>query len=104
MKLKSNFRFFRHCDTTRKYWLLDGDKSVVVSRIVCAFTNIDRPKIVDDILNGMKAEDYNVREVDPFTHKNPITFSQRQISPYVNRMELIRNEMRKEVIKIFPPT
>ncbi|CAM3475847.1 Fic family protein [Flavobacterium chungbukense] len=83
--------------------LLDGGKSVVAGRIAGAFRNIDRPKIANDILNGMKAADYNVRELDPFTHKSPIIFSQRQISPHVNRMELMWNEMREEIIKVFPP-
>ncbi|MFH7014654.1 Fic family protein [Flavobacterium sp. FlaQc-47] len=82
--------------------LLDGGKSVVAGRIAGAFRNIDRPKIADDILQGMRAADYNVRELDPFTYKSPIVFAQREISPYVNRLRLMWDEMRSEIIKIFP--
>lgn len=84
--------------------LLDGGKSVVAGRIAGAFRNIDRPKIADDILEGMRSADYNVRELDPFTYKSPIVFAQREISPYVNRLRLMWDEMRNEIIKIFPPS
>lgn len=82
--------------------LLDGGKSVVAGRIAGAFRNIDRSKITDDILEGMRAADYNVREMDPFTYKSPIVFTQREISPSVNRLRLMWDEMRSEIIKTFP--
>ncbi|WP_430612942.1 Fic family protein [Flavobacterium sp. JP2137] len=82
--------------------LLDGGKSVVAGRIVGAFRNINRPKIADDILEGLLTAGYNVRELDPFIHKSFLTFGQREKSPYVNRLRLMWHEMRSEVIKIFP--
>jgi hypothetical protein len=83
--------------------LLDGGKSVVAGRMAGAFRNIDRPRIADDILEGMRAADYSVREIDPFTYKSPVVLSTREISPYVNRLRLLWQDMRNPIIDVFPP-
>lgn len=82
--------------------LLDGGHSLKAGRIVGAFRNIGQDKIANDIQKTMKSAGYDVREVDPFEQKTPITLSTRERSPYVNRIRLMWHEMRKEVIAVFP--
>ena len=83
--------------------LLDGGHSVIAGRLAGAFRNIDRQRIADDILEGMRAAGYTVRELDPFTYKSPVVFHPRAVSPYVNRMRLMWEEMREPIIAVFPP-
>lgn len=82
--------------------LLEGGHSVVAGRLAGAFRNIDRSRIADDILDGMRAAGYTVREIDPFTHKSPVVFHPRAVSPYVNRLRLMWEEMREPIIAVFP--
>jgi fido (protein-threonine AMPylation protein) len=83
--------------------LLEGGQSVVAGRLAGAFRNIGRTRIADDILEGMRAAGYLVRESDPFATQSPLTFSTRELSPYVNRIRLMWQAMREPVIEIFPP-
>ena len=83
--------------------LLDGGHSVIAGRLAGAFRNIERERIADDILEGMRAAGYTVRELDPFTYKSPVIFHPRAVSPYVNRMRLMWEEMREPIIAVFPP-
>lgn len=83
--------------------LLDGGHSVIAGRLAGAFRNIDRERIADDILEGMRAAGYAVRELDPFTYKSPVVFHPRAVSPYVNRMRLMWEEMREPIMAVFPP-
>ncbi|HEX2628146.1 MAG TPA: hypothetical protein VHM26_04025, partial [Chitinophagaceae bacterium] len=82
--------------------LLDGSHSVVAGRLAGAFRNIGRTRIADDIINGMKAADFTVRETDPFEHKTPVIIPQRDRSPYINRIRLMWATMRESILKIFP--
>jgi Fic family protein len=50
----------------------------------------------------MGAAGYNIRESDPFESKLTIKLSQREKSPYVNRIKLMWHEMRIPVLEIFP--
>ena len=45
---------------------------------------------------------YDVREEDPFDEPTAIRFNTRDHSPYVNRVKLMWQDMRDEVIKRFP--
>lgn len=83
--------------------LLDGGHSVVAGRLAGAFRNIGRNKIADDIIRSMRAAGYDVRETDPFESPSPIQFTEREQSPYVNRIHLMWQEMRNVVINHFPP-
>ncbi len=83
--------------------LLDGGHSVIAGRISGAFRNIGRDRIADDIIKGMGAAGYNVRELDPFTTPSPIVINHRELSPYVNRLKLMWQNMRNTVIENFPP-
>lgn len=82
--------------------LLDGGHSVIAGRISGAFRNIGRDRIADDIIKGMGAAGYNVRELDPFTAPSPIVINPRELSPYVNRLKLMWQNMRNTVIENFP--
>lgn len=46
--------------------LLEGGHSTIAGRLAGAFRNIGRASIADEILKGMSAVGYNVRELDPF--------------------------------------
>ncbi|WP_312762438.1 Fic family protein [Epilithonimonas sp.] len=83
--------------------LLDGGHSVIAGRISGAFRNIGRDRIADDILKGMTAVGYNVREQDPFTEQSPVILSHRELSPYVIRLKLMWQNMRDTVITNLPP-
>ncbi|MFO7754549.1 MAG: Fic family protein [Bacteroidales bacterium] len=82
--------------------LLDGGKSLVAGRLSGAFRNIRNDKIANDILATMKSAGYDVRETDPFNEKMELELSSREVSPYVNRIKIMWEQMRVEVIKYFP--
>lgn len=82
--------------------LLDGGHSVIAGRLAGAFRNIGRARIADDILKTMKAAGYEVRENDPFDDLPAIQIPAREVSPYVNRVRLMWEEMRGPVIEKFP--
>ena len=83
--------------------LLEGGHSTIAGRLAGAFRNIGREKIADDIVKTMKTAGYDIRESDPFEHPNQVSFSLREKSPYVNRIKLMWQSMREDVIKNFPP-
>jgi hypothetical protein len=82
--------------------LLEGGHSTIAGRLAGAFRNIGRDRLADDILETMRAADYDVRESDPFETKPPVVLSSRERSPYVNRMHLTWQAMRGLVIERFP--
>jgi hypothetical protein len=82
--------------------LLEGGHSAVAGRLAGAFRNIGKPRIADDILAGMRAAGFTVQESDPFDAPSPFALPPRQLSPYVNRLRLMWQEMRGPAIKAFP--
>jgi len=78
--------------------LLDKGHATIAGRLAGAFRNLGRDRIADDITGAMKAADYNIRETDPFDEKIEITLSTRERSPYVNRLRLMWQLMRAEII------
>ena len=82
--------------------LLEGGHSTIAGRLAGAFRNIGRDRIADDIVNTMRAAGYKIREDDPFETQIPMTLSSREPSPYVNRIRLMWQEMREQVIERFP--
>ncbi|PWQ93503.1 Fic family protein [Leucothrix arctica] len=82
--------------------LLEGGHSSIAGRLAGAFRNIGRNQTADDIVSTMQAVGYEVREVDPFEAKSSLRFSQREQSPYVNRIRLMWQDMRETVIAHFP--
>lgn len=82
--------------------LLEGGHSTVAGRLAGAFRNNGQVRIADDIIKTMKAAGYDIREVDPFASKLQIELSQRERSPYVNKIKLMWAEMRTIIIDTFP--
>ncbi|KKJ75135.1 Fic family protein, partial [Kiloniella litopenaei] len=82
--------------------LLEGEHSKVAGRLAGAFRNIGRDRIADDILSTMKAADFDVREVDPFTEKRPSIGDMRANSPMAMRIKLMWQAMREDVIGKLP--
>ena len=82
--------------------LLDGGHSIVAGRLAGAFRNIGRDKIADEIIKGMKAADYVVKETDPFKEASALILRTREPSPYVTRIRLMWRDMRESIIEVFP--
>ena len=82
--------------------LLDGGHSVIAGRLTGAFRNIGKDKIANEIIGTMKSAGYDVREIDTFADKLPVTLSSRETSPYVNRIKIMWSQMRQTVINNFP--
>lgn len=82
--------------------LLDGGHSTIAGRLAGAFRNIGRHDIADNITDSMKAAGYTVRENDPFETSSPMTFSNREVSPYVCRLQIMWQAMRETVLDMFP--
>lgn len=82
--------------------LLRGGHSVVAGRLAGAFRNIGRDREADAILAGMKAADHAVREADPFIDGRPRVPYRRDPSPYVQRLRLLWERMRDDVVDRLP--
>ncbi len=82
--------------------LLEGGHSTVAGRLAGAFRNIGKNAIADNIIETMRAAGYSITENDPFEEKTAILFSERELSPYVNRIRMNWAEMRGVVLKNFP--
>jgi len=82
--------------------LLEGGHSTIAGRLAGAFRNIGRERIADDIINTMRTAGYDVRENDPFETQIPVILPARERSPYVNRIHLMWQEMRGQIIERFP--
>src|SRR5207253_10069706 len=82
--------------------LLDGGHSTIAGRLAGAFRNIGRERIADDIVRGMQAAGYTVRETDPFDTKVELSLPRREASPYAGRIRLMWQEMRGAVVRNFP--
>ncbi len=82
--------------------LLEGGHSVIAGRLAGAFRNIGKDTIADEIIKTMKSAGYDVRELDPFTDKLSVLLSNRESSPYVNRIIIMWSKMRQSVIENFP--
>jgi hypothetical protein len=81
--------------------LLEGGHSSIAGRLAGAFRNIGRDRIADEIIKTMRTADYDVRETDPFQSKVPFLNTDRGVSPYVNRIRLMWQEMRQPIIDLF---
>jgi len=82
--------------------LLEGGHSTVAGRLAGAFRNIGKNLIADNIIETMKAAGYSITENDPFEEKLSIIFSERELSPCVNRIRMNWAEMRGVVLENFP--
>jgi Fic/DOC family protein len=82
--------------------LLEGGHSTIAGRLAGAFRNIGKNAIADNIIEAMKAAGYSIIEDDPFKEKPSIIFSNRELSPYVNRIRMDWANMRGVVLDNFP--
>jgi hypothetical protein len=82
--------------------LLEGGHSTIAGRLAGAFRNIGKNAIADNIVEAMKAVGYDITENDPFEEKPTIIFSERELSPYVNRIRMNYAQMREVVLETFP--
>lgn len=82
--------------------LLHGGYAASAGRLAGAFRNIGRDLIANNIIKGMNAADFKVKEVDPFEDKTHLNFGRREVSPHVNRLRLLWHSMRTDVISHFP--
>lgn len=83
--------------------LLRGGHTAIAGRLAGAFRNIGRDREAEAIVAGMKAADYNVREIDPFKDRAPRVTYRRDPSPYVQRIRLLWQKMRPDIAGLFPP-
>lgn len=82
--------------------LLEGSNSVIAGRLAGAFRNIGRSRIADEIIKTMKSADFKVSESDPFKDNTNVDLSPTTLSPYVQRIKLMWDKFRDDVIKEFP--
>jgi len=82
--------------------LLEGGHSTIAGRLAGGFRNIGRDRIADDIVSAMQSAGYTVREQNPFEAGPPIVLPVRAESPYVNRLRIMWQNMREDVIAHFP--
>jgi len=82
--------------------LLEGGRSTVAGRLAGAFQNIGENVIADNIIEAMRAAGYSITENDPFEEKHTIIFSERELSPHVNRIRMNWAYMRDIVLENFP--
>ena len=82
--------------------LLDGEHTTVAGRLAGAFRHVGREQIADEIIDTMSAAGYSLREVDPFSKHSSWVLPRRETSPYINRLQLMWQEMRETVIRLFP--
>jgi fido (protein-threonine AMPylation protein) len=82
--------------------LLEGGHSTVAGRLAGAFRNIKQDRIAEAIIKTMEKAGYTIRESDPFENQLNIVLSNREKSPYGNRIRLLWEQMRDAVIAVFP--
>ena len=82
--------------------LLEGGHSTVAGRLAGAFRNIGKNGIADNIIGAMRDAGYSTTENDPFEEKPAIILSERELSPYVNRIRMHWADMRGIVLENFP--
>jgi len=82
--------------------LLEGGHSTIAGRLAGAFRNIGRERIADEIIDTMRSAGYEVRENDPFETQIPAALAAQEQSPYVNRIRLMWQAMRGQIIERFP--
>ena len=82
--------------------LLDGGHGTVAGRLAAAFRDGGRDGIANEIVETMRAADFDVRESNPFATAPPARPIQRDVSPVVRRLYLIWDAMRGRVLDRFP--
>ncbi len=82
--------------------LLAGGHSTVAGRLAGAFRRVGRGVLADEIVAGMSAADYTIREVDPFDADRRIPEIVRPATPIVARLRTLWRTHRSFVLDQFP--
>jgi len=82
--------------------LLKGGHSTVAGRLAGAFRHGGRADMANEIMKTMRAAEFNVREKDPFPDATSTLATIPQNPPFVNRLNLIWQQMREQVLEQFP--
>ena len=82
--------------------LLEGGHSVVAGRLAGVLRAVGREDLANDVLATMRAAGYVVNETNPFVVRPQVLAYNRVQSPYVLRMRLMWQAMRKVVLDSFP--
>ena len=99
--VKTALMTIRHSSEILQPLLKDGH-SVIAGRLAGAFRAIGSDRIADDIMRAMATIDCDVREENPFAEKSLILKLSRDKSPYVNRLRILWQTMRIDVLAHFP--
>ena len=82
--------------------LLAGGHSTVAGRLAAAFRGMGRERTANDIVDTMRAADFQVRERDPFETPSPTLHLRRDAPPLVHRIRLMWDAMRRRIPSRFP--
>lgn len=83
--------------------LLTGGHPTIAGRLAGAFRAIGAPLIADEIVAVMTDGGYRVDEKNPFPHEVPSLGRSRAVSPYIDRIRIMWQRMRDDVLRAFPP-
>lgn len=83
-------------------FLLDGNHTQAAGRLTGAFRHIGKGDVANNIIKVMSAAGHDIRETDPFDDNISITFSSREKSPYVKRIQILWESMREYIVEHFP--
>jgi len=82
--------------------LLDGGHSTIAGRLAGAFRNIGSNTIAKNIISTMQIAGYKISETDPFQNKSSIQLNLRDKSPFANRIKLMWEKMRQDIVDLLP--
>lgn len=83
--------------------LLDGGKSAAAGRIAGALRTLGKVDEADSIVEEMRTNGYTIVETNPFeTYDIQLLRTYRE-TPFEQRIRLMWNSMREDVISVFPP-
>lgn len=82
--------------------VLLADRHTAAGRLAGAFRAIGRSGIAEDVLRTMRAAGHDVRELNPFDAPVSQVLLSRPASPYVHRVRLMWQQMRDDVLSVFP--
>ena len=82
--------------------LLEKGQTTIAGRLAGALANIGKRLVAEEIVKAMRAVGHEVRVSDPFLSESPAAQPPTPSPPYVNRLRVMWEAMRKDVIAHFP--
>ena len=85
-------------------YVVDGGHSVIAGRMVGAYRFLDDETAAETIATPYAVKGERIRETNPFTTKRPLFghHATRPRSPYAARVAALWQQMREQVIAVFP--